>query len=25
VDWVLPVVEMPNRLLEYQRIQGRVR
>ena len=25
VDWVLPVAEMPNRLLEYQRIQGRVR
>ena len=25
VDWVLPVAEMPHRLLEYQRIQGRVR
>jgi two-component system, chemotaxis family, CheB/CheR fusion protein len=25
VDWVLPVDEMPNRLLEYQRLQGRVR
>ena len=25
VDWVLPVAEMPNRLLEYQRIQRRVR
>jgi two-component system CheB/CheR fusion protein len=25
VDWVLPVAEMPNRLLEYQRIQARVR
>ena len=25
VDWVLPVAEMPNRLLEYQRIQGRIR
>jgi two-component system, chemotaxis family, CheB/CheR fusion protein len=25
VDWVVPVAEMPNRLLEYQRIQGRIR
>jgi two-component system CheB/CheR fusion protein len=25
VDWVLPVAEMPKRLLEYQRIQERVR
>jgi two-component system, chemotaxis family, CheB/CheR fusion protein len=25
VDWVLPVAEMPNRLLQYQRIQERVR
>ncbi len=25
VDWVLPVAEMPQRLLEYQRTQGRVR
>ena len=25
VDWVLPVAEMPDRLLEYQRIQKRVR
>lgn len=25
VDWVLPVAEIPQRLLEYQRIQGRVR
>jgi two-component system, chemotaxis family, CheB/CheR fusion protein len=25
VDWVLPVAEMPNRLLEYQRIEWRIR
>jgi two-component system CheB/CheR fusion protein len=25
VDWVLPVAQMPQRLLEYQRIRGRVR
>jgi two-component system, chemotaxis family, CheB/CheR fusion protein len=25
VDWVMPVAEMPRRLVEYQRIQERVR